>query len=67
MVEHSLGKGEVLSSILSGSTSKSWVPPGRQRFGASALHEIPLPAAAEIAGYLAFDTARVDLFEGMKV
>ena len=26
-------------------------------------YENPLPAAANIAGYLAFDTARVDLFE----
>ena len=31
------------------------------------LHEIPLPAAAKIAGYLAFDTTRVDLIEGVKV
>ncbi len=30
-------------------------------------YENPLPAAAKIAGYLAFDTAHVDLFEGVKV
>jgi uncharacterized protein (DUF427 family) len=30
-------------------------------------YENPLPAAAKIAGYLAFDTTRVDLFEGVKV
>jgi len=30
-------------------------------------YENPLPAAAKIAGYLAFDTARVDLFESVKV
>ena len=30
-------------------------------------YEDPLPAAAKIAGYLAFDTARVDLFEGVEV
>ena len=30
-------------------------------------YENPLPAAAKIADYLAFDTARVDLFEGVKV
>ena len=30
-------------------------------------YENPLPVAAKIAGYLAFDTARVDLFEGVKV
>jgi len=30
-------------------------------------YENPLPAAAKIAGYLAFDTAQVDLFEGVKV
>jgi uncharacterized protein (DUF427 family) len=30
-------------------------------------YENPVPAAAKIAGYLAFDTARVDLFEGVKV
>jgi uncharacterized protein (DUF427 family) len=30
-------------------------------------YENPLPAAAKIAGYLAFDTSRVDLFEGVKV
>ena len=29
-------------------------------------YESPLPAAAKIAGYLAFDTTRVDLFEGVK-
>jgi uncharacterized protein (DUF427 family) len=30
-------------------------------------YENPLPAAAKIAGYLAFDTTHVDLFEGVKV
>ena len=30
-------------------------------------YENPFPAAAKIAGYLAFDAARVDLFEGVKV
>jgi uncharacterized protein (DUF427 family) len=30
-------------------------------------YENPLPAATKIAGYLAFDTSRVDLFEGVKV
>jgi uncharacterized protein (DUF427 family) len=30
-------------------------------------HKNPLPAASKIAGYLAFDTNRVDLFEGVKV
>jgi uncharacterized protein (DUF427 family) len=30
-------------------------------------YEDPLPAAARIAGYLAFDASRVDLFEGVKV
>ena len=30
-------------------------------------YEDPLPAAAKIAGYVAFDTSRVDLFEGVKV
>ena len=30
-------------------------------------YENPFPAAANIAGHLAFDTARVDLFEGVKV
>jgi uncharacterized protein (DUF427 family) len=29
-------------------------------------YENPLPAAAKIAGYLAFDTTRVDLSEGVK-
>ena len=30
-------------------------------------YESPFPAAAKIAGYLAFDTARIDLFEGVKL
>jgi uncharacterized protein (DUF427 family) len=30
-------------------------------------YENPLPVAAKIAGHLAFDTTRVDLFEGVKV
>jgi len=30
-------------------------------------YENPFPAAAKIAGYLAFDAARVDLFEGVKL
>jgi len=30
-------------------------------------YESPFPAAAKIAGYLAFDVSRVDLFEGVKV
>jgi len=30
-------------------------------------YENPFPAAAKIAGYLAFDAARIDLFEGVKV